>query len=175
MGKVEMALMALFELIVPASETFLINFYRALTFEPDSEADFCRFFCRINENLEIRHRRQTCFLRMRFHCNDKHIDVFRFMATEAQKLRCHLCKKWVCSASWRSVPSSLKAPACARWCYKGVCRTVGGHLLKTAKGDLTPLGPIAGRTRNNLALQHQKPKLRPHVLKSLFLVSSPLR
>ena len=42
-GKLEMGLMALFEPIVLASASFLIDFYRALTFKPDSEADFSRF------------------------------------------------------------------------------------------------------------------------------------
>ena len=42
-GKVEMGLMALFEPIVLASASFLIDFYRVLTFEPGSEAHFPPF------------------------------------------------------------------------------------------------------------------------------------
>ena len=42
-GKVEMGLMALFEPIVLASVSFFIDFYRALTFRLDSEADFSWF------------------------------------------------------------------------------------------------------------------------------------
>ena len=42
-GKVEMGLMPLFEPILLASASFLIDFHRALTFKPDSEADFSRF------------------------------------------------------------------------------------------------------------------------------------
>ena len=44
-GKVERGLMALFEPIVLA---FLIDFSRALTFKPDSEADFSRFWVESN-------------------------------------------------------------------------------------------------------------------------------
>ena len=130
-GKLEMGLMALFEPIALASASFLIHFYRALTFETRFGGRFFPVFGRIHVKLEIRHRCQRFFLCKTFHCNYEHIDVFRFLATDAKKLRCHLCKEWVCSASWRS----LKAPACARWCYKGVCRTLGRHLLKKGKED----------------------------------------
>ena len=42
-GKLVMGLMALFEPKVLASASFLIDFYRALTFKGESEADFSRF------------------------------------------------------------------------------------------------------------------------------------
>ena len=98
-GKVEMGLMALFEPIVLASASFLIDFFRALTFNPDSEADFCRFLVELMYNSKSAIDAKDFFVRMTFHCNDEHIDIFRFMASEARKLRWHLCKKWACSAS----------------------------------------------------------------------------
>ena len=89
------------------------------------------------------------------------------MATELKQKRCHLCEKEVRSASWRSVPSILKAPKGAQWCYRGVCRTVGRHLLKTTRGESTPFGAVSSRTRHNLTLQHKHPKPRPNVTRLL--------
>ena len=46
-GKLERRLMALFEPIVLALASFLIDFHRALSFKPDSEAHFSRFLAEL--------------------------------------------------------------------------------------------------------------------------------